>query len=195
MESLLYTNLLRYNTKKRVFSSDKEDGRQDKVTTPSECVARPICTSSSPTSHGRSPAATKGDTYPECSETVIRMVNSDEAAWNTEEERSDGSQDDTVSETSTPDYRRGHHSVNPALVCTNNPLVDLEELQLEKQAVQELNQETTPQCEVKRPPSVHILVDAKLINWPVKVDKVCVVDFHPEWTVSKWVSALCAETV
>ena len=46
----------------------------------------------------------------------------------------------------------------------------------------------------RRPPSVHILADSKITEWPTR-DNISTVDFKPEWNFRKWISALRAEMV
>ena len=46
----------------------------------------------------------------------------------------------------------------------------------------------------RRSPSLHILADSRIGNWPVN-DNICKVDYHPEWSFKKWIAALRAETV
>ena len=46
----------------------------------------------------------------------------------------------------------------------------------------------------KRGPSVHILADSRINNWPT-VDNVCAVDFRQDWSFKQWISALRAEII
>ena len=46
----------------------------------------------------------------------------------------------------------------------------------------------------RRKPSLQLLVDSRIREWPHK-DNVCLVDYYPEWKFKDWIAALCAEMV
>ena len=102
---------------------------------------------------------------------IIQMVYSDEAiVW-------DSDADSTDSETSMPGYRQGRDT-------------------LQEQAVQEIlrdsRQPRTPPP--ARSPSVQILADAQLQHWSL-VDRICTVNYKPQWELCNWISALRAEVI
>ena len=103
---------------------------------------------------------------------IIRMVPGDEQAWITEEESDDSS-------SSTPSYRQGNHHQGDSKVL---------------QMIRDDAQRFMERPRQHRPPSIQILADSRIKQWPAG-DKVCVVDFHPNWTLKKWVAGLQAEIV
>ena len=108
-------------------------------------------------------------------EIIVSMVHADqEEPWD-----SDASM---ASSTSTPDFKHGKHQ---------NDL-------LAQQARSEILETVTTGSEgdhsVHRPPSMHILSDARLSNWPSR-DNICMMDYHPGWGFQHWISALRAETI
>ena len=92
----------------------------------------------------------------------------------------DSDLDSVSSTTSTRDFKCGKHSED--LCCL---------------AVKELTSKSRLKSRVnvnRRPPSLHILADSRIAQWPDN-DNLCIVDFHPEWGFQNWISALRAETI
>ena len=106
-------------------------------------------------------------------EVIINCVHDqDDEAWDSEA-------DSVISDTSTPDYKRGKHDD-----------------ELEQEAIREIRAESTVQHSKvnTRPPSLHVLADTRLEFWP-KNDQICVLSYQPQWSFNQWIAALRAETV
>ena len=106
---------------------------------------------------------------------IIDMTTQDqELIWNTD---IDGNDSDTGSCTLTPEFKRGIH---PSMEDTL--------------AIQQILQDS---CQFtlrgRNRPSVLILSDSRLKNWPR--DSMCQVEYHPEWSLNKWLEALKAEII
>ena len=68
---------------------------------------------------------------------------------------------------------------------------------LDSQAVWEIQMDCACNRSFSHPrhtPSVHILADSRLQNWPVK-DKFRTIDYHPGWNFKTWIAVLRAETI
>ena len=88
---------------------------------------------------------------------------------------------DMESETSTPDFKRGKHRQE----------------ELEQAAVKEILEKgvhwPVPSWIRRRQvrgPSVLILADAQFKHWPAQLDKVCQIEFHPNWPIKWWTQAI-----
>ena len=105
-------------------------------------------------------------------ETFIEMTHPSASPW----------ESDHDSETSTPDFKRECHEV----------VKDV----LQEQAVKEVLEvgghyptSRWIQKRRNRGPSVLILADAQLGNWPAS-DKICQVEYRPQWPVQRWIQAV-----
>ena len=102
---------------------------------------------------------------------VIELTNAEASPWDSDQ--------DSNSDTSMPEYKRGKHSnLNP----------------LEQTALQEILQQgmtfSIPDWQRKqRNPSILVLADTQLENWLSK-DKVCTIVFKRNWNISRWVQAV-----
>ena len=103
-----------------------------------------------------------------------------------EEEAWDSEAESVASSTSTPSFKRGNHEQTSDSDTT-------------QQIHQQIQQESCQFMEGRRKvctrgPSLHILADSRIQNWP-KCDNICVVDFRPGWSFKQWISALRAEMI
>ena len=117
---------------------------------------------------------------------VITLTHGEDTVWISDSES-------THSDTSTPACKRGRHS---------SPVTSTQPDVITQQAVEEIikfgyhpwikKHKQRKQERVVKEPSMHILADARLSNWPHH-DRLCVVDYHPGWSLKKWVTSLRAE--
>ena len=224
MDSLLQTKLLRYSSRRILLSSEDEDnGRGDEVTIRCDSAAEKICRTSSNPSNGQSPQTqqyvtpSQADDSPAKdedsitppasaetmevdphelgSEVVIDMTQAGnrDSVWD-----SDADMWDSLSESETPGYKRGQLPSSTAEwepVHTKDPNLGEERSQFDDEIVKLIQQDCKLHVnKLRKPPSVHILADAKLENWS-KIDNICVLDYKPGWNFKKWISALRAETI
>ena len=124
-------------------------------------------------------------------EHFIYMVYSDEAEWDSEADSA------PESDTSTPNYKRGRHEAptqqrdrTSVQNEATGPLVGLE-----LEAVEQLKLDSAAQCGTpRRPPSVNILADSRISQWPVR-DNICTTEYREGWSLRCWIAALRAETI
>ena len=99
---------------------------------------------------------------------IISMTHEEEMVWNTDMDSNDS---DVQSCTSTPEPKGVviHHWLRPGLG--------------KKSGRKETNFNS----------QVVILADARLHHWPQ--DNGCKIEYHPDWSLQKWLKGLCAEII
>ena len=108
---------------------------------------------------------------------LITIQTGEEEEWNTEE---DGACSSSESTSLTPDFKRGRHA--PV------PLADV------IQAIKHDAGKQLMKGDRKRGPSLQLLADARVAEWPVN-DNICIVNHHPKWTFKQWIAAIRVEVV
>ena len=105
--------------------------------------------------------------------TMNYSEGSEDMAWDSE-------LDGTASTTSTPAYKRGIHD-------------SMDEVT--RQAVKAIQKEASQFVlnGSARGPSVQVLADSKIMQWPR--DSICVVNCHQDWDITKWLPSICAEII
>ena len=101
-------------------------------------------------------------------EMIISMTHEEEMVWNTDMDSNDS---DVQSCTSTPEPKGVviHHWLRPGLG--------------KKSGRKETNFNS----------QVVILADARSHHWPQ--DNGCKIEYHPDWSLQKWLEGLCAEII
>ena len=140
---------------------------------PSSTTSQSQGKKSATTSQMRSPPIKDGEALivREQDEVLITMVYNNYEAWNS----------DADSSTSMPDFKRGRHN--------DDALTQLAVQEIQRECAQGNKRKSTG-----RSPSVHLLADSRVENWPSQ-DNMCVVDYHPGWNYGTWIAALRAETI
>ena len=179
--SPLHARLLsRKDSRARTHSPEEEEERAN--SRPLEVQDTPFISSTQGYADGGSSPLQAGSDH----ETVIQFIYQGEGAWESEAD----------SDTSTPDCKRGKHT-EPCMPHQTSPPVsptDRAERLLTQQAVREISQygmqfKLPHWLKDRRPcnPSVLVLADTQLHNWPK--DGLCHV-IVKDWPVKRWAQAI-----
>ena len=109
---------------------------------------------------------------------IIQFTDTEDSPWDTEE--------DSISCTSTPDFKHGKHSDEEKTARKEEDKCIIQLI------LKEGMSQPVPDWIAKRKikSSILILADGMLERWPVSADKICDMEYHQGWPLKRWSQAI-----